>query len=80
MSIKKDKKGGNKIKSKTRLRTHRETIAFNDDEYKVIRRYFSKYKISNKSRFYREAIMTSVIQRLVGKDYPTLFSEDEMQG
>jgi len=60
-------------------RTHKITILLNDEEYKVMRRYLSKYKISNRSHWMREIIMTSVVQRLTD-DYPSLFSEEEMRG
>ena len=59
-------------------REHRITILLNDEEHKVINRYLSKYKITNKSRWYRETILTHVLQMLE-EDYPTLFNENEMR-
>ena len=60
-------------------RTHRIAVMLNEEEYKTIYHYLAKYKITNKSRWFREVVMTSVIQRL-SDDYPTLFSENEMRG
>ncbi|MCL1942673.1 MAG: hypothetical protein FWF54_03880 [Candidatus Azobacteroides sp.] len=60
-------------------RTHKVTILLNDEEYKVMHRYLSKYKITNRSRWMRETVMSSVFRRL-SEDYPTLFSEPEMRG
>ncbi|MDD6766216.1 MAG: hypothetical protein PUF30_04505, partial [bacterium] len=57
---------------------HRITILLNDEEHKVINRYLSKYKITNKSRWYRETILTHVLHMLE-EDYPTLFNENEMR-
>lgn len=54
------------------LRTHRETITLNDEEYKFLKRYMEKYKISNKSKFIRETLMRSIIIRFE-EDHPTLF-------
>ena len=49
----------------------------NDDEYKTVQRYLDKYRIANKSRWYRETIL-SHIMRTLEEDYPTLFNENEM--
>ena len=50
----------------------------NDDEYKTVQRYLDKYRIANKSRWYRETIL-SLIMRTLEEDYPTLFNENEMR-
>lgn len=59
-------------------RVHRVAFMLNDDECKAVRRYLQKYKIQNKSRWYRETIMTHVL-RTLEEDYPTLFKETEMR-
>jgi hypothetical protein len=59
-------------------RIHRVTFAFNEEEHKAVCSYIKKYKITNKSRLYREVIMKHVIKTLVN-DYPTLFKENEMR-
>jgi hypothetical protein len=63
--------------SKTNLeskpkRHHKHTISFNDKEFKVIGQFVNKYKIKNKSKFFREAIIATILQK-AEEDYPTLF-------
>ncbi len=48
-------------------------IKLNEKEYKVLQKYFSKYKIKNRSKFIRELILRYIIEHLVEKDYPSLF-------
>ncbi|MDD4516185.1 hypothetical protein [Massilibacteroides sp.] len=59
-------------------RVHRVAFMLNDDESKVVDRYLQKYKIQNKSRWYRETILTHIL-RTLEEDYPTLFKETEMR-
>ncbi|MGM9759445.1 MAG: hypothetical protein ACI30I_04925 [Parabacteroides sp.] len=59
-------------------RVHKITFMLNDEEHKVITRYLSKYKIENKSRWYRETILSHVLH-VLEEDYPTLFNENEMR-
>ena len=66
-SIKVDQKKDEKLK-----RTSRTAILFNQREQEAINLYCEKYKIRNKSKFMREAILTEVLQRF-DEDYPTLF-------
>lgn len=66
------KKIQNPIVKRKSLRTHRETITLNDEEYKFLNRYMKKYKISNKSKFIRETLMRTIIVRFE-EDHPTLF-------
>ena len=79
----KKKKGAKKGKNKKVIpkapRTHRVGFMLNDDEYKALLRHFSKYKIENRSRWYREIIFTNVLRKQEA-DYPTLFDENEMRG
>ena len=53
-------------------RTHRESFLLNDKEYEALNRYCAKYRVGNKSRFMREAVMR-VIQERFGEDTPRLF-------
>lgn len=53
-------------------RQHRRTISFNDKEIKVIEQFIDKYKIKNKSKFFRESIITTILQK-AEEDHPTLF-------
>ena len=50
----------------------------NEEEHRAVTRYLSKYKIQNKSRWYRETIITHILKNL-DEDYPTLFTENEMR-
>lgn len=59
-------------------RVHKVAFMLNDDEYRMVERYLQKYKIQNKSRWYRETILTHVL-RTLEEDYPTLFKETEMR-
>ena len=43
-----------------------------------MKRYLAKYKIVNKSRWYRETILAHVL-KVLEEDYPTLFNENEMR-
>ncbi len=59
-------------------RTHKVTFMLNEEEQKAVDRYLSKYKIMNKSRWYRETILSHILKTLE-EDYPTLFAENEMR-
>ena len=54
------------------LRVNRRSIMFNNKELKVIESYCRKYRINNRSKFMREAIITSILKKY-DEDYPTLF-------
>jgi len=53
-------------------RSYRTSILFNSREQDAINLYCDKYKIRNKSKFMREAIMTEILKKF-DEDYPTLF-------
>ncbi len=53
-------------------RTNRTSLLFNGREQEAIELYCEKYKIRNKSKFMREAIMTEILKQF-DEDYPTLF-------
>jgi len=59
-------------------RVHKISFMLNDEEHKAVIRYLSKYKIENKSRWYRETILSHIL-RTLEEDYPTLFNENEMR-
>ncbi|MFT4073345.1 MAG: hypothetical protein QM654_15635 [Dysgonamonadaceae bacterium] len=50
----------------------------NEDEFNLVNFYLKKYKISNRSRWFRETIVSHILKSL-DKDYPTLFDENEMR-
>ena len=54
------------------LRQNKKTILFNNKELKAIESYCRKYKVNNRSKFMREAIISSILKK-VDEDYPTLF-------
>jgi hypothetical protein len=54
------------------LRTHRQIFTLNDEENKALNRYLEKYKVQNKSKFIREAVMLTIIRKME-EDHPTLF-------
>lgn len=49
-----------------------------DEEYDLIQFYLKKYKITNRSRWFRETVLGHVL-RILEQDYPTLFEENEMR-
>ncbi|MDR1601746.1 MAG: hypothetical protein LBS42_04880 [Tannerella sp.] len=59
-------------------RAHRASFLMNDEEYQAVERHLSKYRITNKSNWYRSIILSHVI-KVMENDYPTLFSENEMR-
>ncbi|WP_080903198.1 hypothetical protein [Parabacteroides sp. Marseille-P3160] len=59
-------------------RVHRIAFMLNEEEYKAVNRYLSKYNIGNKSNWYRSTILTHILKTLE-EDYPTLFNENEMR-
>lgn len=59
-------------------RVHKITFMLNEEEHKAVNRYLSRYKILNKSRWYRETILAHILKTLE-EDYPTLFNENEMR-
>lgn len=60
------------------LRVHNITFRLNESEYRMVEGYIRKYKITNKSRWYRETILFHIL-RILEEDYPMLFSENEMR-
>jgi hypothetical protein len=53
-------------------RVHKHTLSFNDKEYRVIGQFIAHYKIKNKSKFFREAIIATILQKSE-EDHPRLF-------
>jgi hypothetical protein len=59
-------------------RTNRIAFVFNDEEMKMLNRFFDKYKVHNKSKWMRETIIGAVLKTFE-EDYPKLFEEREMK-
>ncbi|KAA6320909.1 hypothetical protein EZS27_029381 [termite gut metagenome] len=49
-----------------------------DNEKAIVDNYLEKYQIKNRSRWFREAVLTH-IYRIKEADYPTLFDEYTMR-
>jgi len=54
------------------LRVNKKTILFNNRELKAIENYCRKYRVNNRSKFMREAVITFILKKL-DEDYPSLF-------
>lgn len=53
-------------------RVNKKVIAFNNKEQKAIDYYCKKYRVGNKTKFMREAIITHILRKF-DQDYPTLW-------
>ena len=65
-----------KYKKEALLRKNKQSFLFNDLEKDALEKYCRKYNITNKSKFIREVLITSILQQF-DKDYPSLFEEFE---
>ena len=54
------------------VRKHKIIFTLNDKELEAIQKYLSKYRIKNKSRFYRETIIRHILKQME-EDSPELF-------
>lgn len=59
-------------------RKHRKTFSFNELEQAAFDKYCKKYKVKNKSRFMREAIVKAILKKF-DEDYPTLFDVEPVK-
>jgi ABC-type dipeptide/oligopeptide/nickel transport system ATPase component len=59
-------------KDESLKRVKKQTILFNSLEMGAIHKYCNQFRIRNRSKFMREAIVTEVLKRF-DKNYPTLF-------
>lgn len=48
----------------------------NHREMNALNAFCKKYKISNRSKFIREAVMTTILKKF-DEDYPSLFEQEE---
>jgi hypothetical protein len=53
-------------------RTYKKSLLFNEPEMEAINTFCRRYKISNKSKFFRETIITTILKK-IEQDHPTLF-------
>ncbi len=71
-----------KIATKTSLdepkRHLRMVCLLSEEEQRIVDRYLEKYRITNKSRWFRETILMFIYKNM-DEDYPTLFGEHDMR-
>lgn len=61
------------LKQRNKLvRIHRITFLLNDKEMDAVNRYVKRYRVQNKSRFYRETLIRAILKQF-DEDAPTLF-------
>lgn len=58
-------------------RVNRQAILFNERELKAIDHYCSRFKVNNRSKFMREAIITEVLKKFE-ENYPTLWEDQQL--
>jgi hypothetical protein len=59
-------------KKEAAKRKHRRTVLFNDKELAALEFYCSKYKVKSKTKFCREAIISTILKQF-DEDHPKLF-------
>ena len=64
--------------NKRQLRTKKIQFMVSEEEYALIDFHLKKYKITNRSRWFRRIIIGHILKRCE-QDYPTLFNENEMR-
>ena len=60
------------------LRTKKIDFMVSEEEYALIDFYLKKYKITNRSRWFRRLMIGHILKHYE-EDYPTLFNENEMR-
>jgi ABC-type dipeptide/oligopeptide/nickel transport system ATPase subunit len=66
-----------KVKEESLKRINRQSILFNERELKAIEHYCERFKINNRSKFMREAIISEVLKKFE-ENYPTLWEDQQM--
>jgi len=67
-----------KTKELSLRREKSHSIRFNIREQSAIDQYCEKFRVKNKSKFMREAIITEVLRRF-DENYPTLWEDSQMR-
>lgn len=67
-----------KLPINKQLRTKKIDCLLTEEEYKLIHFYLRKYKITNRSRWFRQVLISHILQN-IERDHPTLFNENEMR-
>jgi hypothetical protein len=55
-------------------RIHRKSLMLNSYEIQAFEKYCKKYKIGNRSKFMREAILSTIMKKF-SDDYPSLWEQ-----
>ena len=67
-----------KLKEVSLKREKSQSIRFNTREQSAIEQYCEKFRVKNKSKFMREAIITEVLRKF-DENYPTLWEDAQMR-
>ena len=67
-----------KTKDDSLKRVNKQAILFNTREMNAINHYCKKFKVSNKSKFMRETIISEVLKKFED-NYPTLWDESQQK-
>lgn len=59
-------------------RVNRQAIMFNDREMNAINHYCERFKVNNKSKFMREAIIMEILRK-IEDNHPTLWEEPQLR-
>jgi len=65
-----------KKKEENLIRNNRQTIMLNRREMNALITFCERYKITNRSKFMREAIITTILKKF-DEDYPRLFDDGD---
>jgi hypothetical protein len=66
-----------KLKFNNLKRVNRYTILFNMPESRAIDHFCNKFRIKNRSKFMRKAIITEVLKKF-DANYPSLFEDNQL--
>ena len=64
--------------NKRQLRTKKLHFMVSEEEFELIDSYLKKYKINNRSRWFRRLMIGHILKNYE-ENYPTLFNENEMR-
>lgn len=67
-----------KVKDLKLRRVNRQQIMFNEREMNAINHFCEKFKVDNKSKFMREAIITEILRKF-DDNYPTLWEDNQLR-
>ena len=67
----------NKVRKDEQMkRVHKQSFMLNAREMRAINHYCNKYRVSNRSKFIRETVVTAILKKF-DEDHPTLFGFDD---